>query len=244
MALTGNALVIILVMVSNNLHSPMYVFLTQLSLSEILFTSNIQPIMLWMTLVGLGKILISSCFLNFCLIALCGITQCMLLIVMAFDRYVAICKPLHYTVIMTSRLQLQIVTLCWSTGFLLSLVLYVFLNRLEFCGPNIINHFYCDIAPVLELSCSDISSVKLITSMISIPLLICPFVFIVGTYIFIFHTSLKISSSIRRRIHQSCLEFAGINRDFSGKLSGLNFNSKFICFCAYICFATVVHVSC
>ncbi|KAM5171731.1 olfactory receptor 5P52-like [Mantella aurantiaca] len=199
MALTGNALVIVLVTVSKNLHSPMYVFLTQLSLSEILFTSNIQPNMLWMTLVGGGKILIHRCFLNFCLISLCGITLCMLLIAMAFDRYVAICKPLHYTVIMTSRLQLQIVALCWSTGFVLSLILYVFLYKLEFCGPNTINHFYCDVAPVLELSCSDISSVKLITSMMSTPLVICPFVFIVGTYIFIFHTILKISSSIRRR---------------------------------------------
>ncbi|CAI9540141.1 unnamed protein product [Staurois parvus] len=100
---------------------------------------------------------------------------------------------------MTSRLQLQIVTLCWSMGFTLSFVLYVFLHRLEFCGPDTINHFYCDVPPVLELSCSDISSAKLVTSMLSVPLVFCPFVFIVATYIFIFHTILKMSSSIRRQ---------------------------------------------
>ncbi|KAM5171732.1 olfactory receptor 226-like [Mantella aurantiaca] len=199
MALTGNTLVIILVMVSKTLHSPMYVFLTQLSLSEILFTSNVQPNMLWLTLVGGGKISITRCFLHFYLLAVCGITQCLLLIAMAFDRYVAICKPLHYTVIMTFRLQLRIVTLCWSMGFTLSLVLYVFLYGLEFCGPDTINHFYCDVAPVLELSCSDISSVKLLTSMVSTPLIVCPFVFILSTYVSIFHTILKISSSIRRQ---------------------------------------------
>ncbi|XP_073479834.1 olfactory receptor 5P52-like [Aquarana catesbeiana] len=199
MALTANSLVVILVIVSKNLHSPMYVFLSQLSLSEILFTSNIQPIMLWLSLVGGGKIPITICLLNFCLIAVCGITQCLLLIALSFDRYVAVCKPLHYTLIMTSRLQLQIVTLCWSMGFTLSFVLYAFLDRLEFCGPHTINHFYCDVPPVLELSCSDISSAKLVTSMLSIPLVVCPFMFIVGTYVFIFNTILKMTSSIRRQ---------------------------------------------
>ncbi|XP_077329711.1 olfactory receptor 10A3-like [Lithobates pipiens] len=199
MALTGNALVTILVMVSKNLHSPMYIFLTQLSLSEILFTSNIQPSMLWLTLEGGGKMSITKCFFHFYLLAVCGITQCLLLISMSFDRYLAICKPLHYTVIMTFGLQLQIVALCWSMGLSLSLVIYVFLYRLDFCGSNTINHFYCDVAPVLELSCSDISSVKLVTSIVSTPLIVCPFVFIVATYIFIFHTILKMSSSIRRQ---------------------------------------------
>ncbi|CAI9540131.1 unnamed protein product [Staurois parvus] len=199
MALTGNALVSLLVMVSKNLHSPMYVFLSQLSLSEILFTSNIQPSMLWLTLVGGGKMSIIRCLFHSYLLAACGVTQCLLLISMSFDRYLAICKPLHYTVIMTCRLQLQIVSLCWSMGLMLSLVIYVFLYRLEFCGPDTINHFYCDVAPVLELSCSDISSVKLVTSMVSTPLIVCPLLFIIATYIFIFHTILKISSSIKRQ---------------------------------------------
>nr|DBA29843.1 TPA: hypothetical protein GDO54_005901 [Pyxicephalus adspersus] len=183
LALTGNSIVIILVMVSKHLHSPI----------------NIQPNMLWLTLVGGGKISISRCFFHFYLLAVCGITQCLLLIAMSFDRYVAICKPLHYNVIMTFGLQLQIVASCWSFGFTLSLVLYLFLYRLEFSGPHTINDFYCDVAPVLELSCSDISSVKLATSMVSTPLIVCPFVFIISTYIFIFHTIMKISSSIRRQ---------------------------------------------
>ncbi|XP_077329715.1 olfactory receptor 10A3-like [Lithobates pipiens] len=199
MALTGNALVIVLVMIGQNLRSPMYFFLSQLSLSEFLFTSNILPGMLWLTLAGGGKISIIRCFSQFYLLAVCTVTQCLLLTIMSFDRYVAICKPLHYTIIMTFGLQLQIVTLCWSTGFILSIVLFGFLYRLEFCGPDTINHFYCDIGPVLELSCSDISSTKLVTSMLSTPLVVCPFVLITATYISIFNTILKISSSIRRQ---------------------------------------------
>ncbi|KAM5171729.1 olfactory receptor 10A3-like [Mantella aurantiaca] len=197
MALTGNTLVIVLVTVSKTLHSPMYVFLTQLSLSEVLFTSNVQPNMLWLTLVGGGKISITRCFLHFYLLAVCTITQCLLLIAMSFDRYVAICKPLHYTVIMTFGFQLQAITLCWSTGFTLSVIIFGFLYGLEFCGPDTINHFYCDIGPVLELSCSDIFSAKLVTSMLSTPLVVCPFAFIMATYTVIFNTILKISSSIR-----------------------------------------------
>nr|DBA29840.1 TPA: hypothetical protein GDO54_005898 [Pyxicephalus adspersus] len=199
MTVTGNSLVIALVMVCQNLHSPMYVFLTQLSLSEILFTSNILPGMLWLTLIRGGKISITRCFFHYYLIAVCTITQCLLLIAMSFDRYVAICKPLHYIVIMTVELQIQIVASCWSTGFALSIVLYVFLYRLEFCGGDTIDHFYCEIASVLQLSCSDISSAKLFISILSTPLVVCPFMFIMATYITIFNTILKISSSIRRQ---------------------------------------------
>ncbi|CAI9540137.1 unnamed protein product [Staurois parvus] len=199
MALTGNSLVIVLVMISQNLRSPMYFFLSQLSLSEFLFTSNILPGMLWLTLTGGGKISIIRCFLQFYLLAVCTITQCLLLTTMSFDRYVAICKPLNYTLIMTFGLQLQIITLCWSSGFILSIVLFGFLYRLEFCGPDTINHFYCDIGPVLELACSDVSSAKLVTSMLSTPLVVCPFLLITATYISIFYTIMKISSSIRRQ---------------------------------------------
>ncbi|XP_073479833.1 olfactory receptor 2AP1-like [Aquarana catesbeiana] len=228
MALTGNTVVVILVIVSKNLHSPMYVFLSQLSLSEILFTSNIQPNMLWLTLVGGGKISITRCFFNFSLLAVCGITQCLLLFSMSLDRYVAICKPLHYTIIMTSRLQLQIVALCWSMGVVLSLVLYALLCRLKFCGPHTINHFFCDVAPVLELSCSDISSVELLTSMVSTPFLVCPFVFIVGTYVFIFHTALKIPSSIRRqRAFSTCSSHLTVVCLYFGSLASVYiFSSK------------------
>ncbi|KAM5171728.1 olfactory receptor 5P69-like [Mantella aurantiaca] len=222
MAVTGNGLVIVLVMVNPTLHSPMYVFLTQLSLSEVLFTSNVQPNMLWLTLVGGGKISITRCFSHYYLIAVCTITQCLLLIAMSFDRYVAICKPLYYKSIMTFELQLQIVTSFWSMAFVLSIVLLVFFYSFEFCGPNTINHFYCEVASVLELSCSDISSAKLVTYMVSTPLITCPFLFIMASYISIFNAILKISSSIgRQKAFSTCSSHLAVVCLYFGSLASI-----------------------
>ncbi|KAM9312179.1 olfactory receptor 6B2-like [Gastrophryne carolinensis] len=199
MALTSNLLVVILIGTNQSLHSPMYFFLSQLSLSEILFTSNIVPTILWLILMGSGKVSIARCFFHLYLLTVATINQCLLLAAMSFDRHMAICKPLHYAVIMTFELQMIIVTCCWVLGFTLSLVLYFFINQLKFCGSNVINHFYCDVDPVLQLSCSETFSTKLVTYLLSTPLLVCPFMFIMATYISIFHTILKISSVIRRQ---------------------------------------------
>ncbi|XP_068129445.1 olfactory receptor 10A4-like [Hyperolius riggenbachi] len=199
MALMGNSLVTVLVVVSSSLHSPMYFFISQMSLSEILFTSNIVPHMLWLVLVGGGKVSTNQCFLQFYLLSVSTVAQCQLLIVMSFDRYVAICKPFHYNMIMTATLQLQIVVLSWSAGFTLSLLPYMFLSKLEFCGPNIINHFFCDIDPVLQLSCSDTSSMQLVTYIMSISAVVWPFLFITSTYISIIHTIQKMTSTVRRQ---------------------------------------------
>ncbi|XP_063785722.1 olfactory receptor 6B1-like [Pseudophryne corroboree] len=199
MALSANVFVIVMVVLNPSLHSPMYFLLSQLSLLEILFTSNIVPTMLWLILAGDGKVSVARCILQLYLLGVPTMSQCLLLAAMSFDRYVAICRPLHYAIIMTFTRQLQIVTFCWLVSFTLSFVVYIFLRKLQFCGLNVINHFYCDITPVLELSCSDTSSVKLVTFIESVPVVLTPFMFIIASYISILHTILRIPSSTGRQ---------------------------------------------
>ncbi|XP_068129448.1 olfactory receptor 11L1-like [Hyperolius riggenbachi] len=199
MALTSNALVIILVASSRSLHSPMYFFLSQLFLSEILFTSNIVPNMLWLILVGGGKVSVSRCISQFYLLAVPTIAQCLLLAAMSIDRHVAICKPLHYFIIMTFQHQLQIVLTCWAMGFTFSFPVYFCLTQLKFCERNSINHFFCDVAPLIQLSCSDTYIVELVTAVVAFPIILSPFLLIVVTYILIFETVLKIPSTTGRK---------------------------------------------
>ncbi|XP_068129447.1 olfactory receptor 6B9-like [Hyperolius riggenbachi] len=222
MALTSNIVVILLVVVCQSLHSPMYFFLSQLSLSEILFTSNIVPTMLWLILKSGGKLSVARCISQFYLLAIPSTTQCLLLAAMSFDRHVAICKPLHYTIIMTFGHQLQIVMSCWFLGFTMSLVVYIFLKQLKFCGLNIINHFFCDIAPLLRLSCSDTYFVELITALVSFPLLLSPFLFILVTYIFILQTILKIPSSTgQKKAFSTCSSHLIVVCVYYGTLSSI-----------------------
>ncbi|KAM4749241.1 olfactory receptor 11A1-like [Rhinophrynus dorsalis] len=205
MALIANSLVITLVVGNVSLHCPMYFFLSQLSLSEILFTSNIVPNMLHLIMVGGGNMSVTGCLIQFYLLGSPTGAQCLLLAAMSFDRYVAICNPLHYTSIMTSRLQLHIVIFCWLSGFTVLLIVYIFLSQLEFCKSNIINHFYCDIAPVVQISCSDTSTMKLVTSLVSMPAVLSPFLFTIMTYISILHTILRIpSTSGRQKAFSTC----------------------------------------
>ncbi|XP_077118648.1 olfactory receptor 6X1-like [Ranitomeya variabilis] len=222
MAMTANVLVIVLVGVTESLHSPMYIFLSQLSLSEILFTTNIVPSMLWLVLVEGGKVSVARCLSQFYLLGVPTTAQCLLLAAMSFDRHVAISRPLHYATIMTLRLQLQMVTSCWFLGFTMSFFVYIFLSKLEFCSLNIINHFYCDIAPLLRLSCSSTSSVEMATTMVAFSVLLSPFTFIVVTYILIIRAILKIPSSTgRHKTFSTCSSHLIIVCMYYGTLSSI-----------------------
>ncbi|KAM3924607.1 olfactory receptor 6P1-like [Leptodactylus fuscus] len=221
-ALMANALVIVLVGVTPSLHSPMYFFLSQLSLCEILFTSNVVPTMLWLILVGGGPVSVARCISQLYFLAVPTVAQCLLLAAMSFDRYVAICRPLHYVTIMTFTHQLLIVTSCWSLGFIFSLFVYIFLSKLHFCGPNTINHVYCDIAPLLQLSCSSTSSVELATAVETFPVVLSPFMFIVATYISIIRTILHIPSTTgRHKAFSTCSSHLIIVCTYYGTLSSI-----------------------
>ncbi|XP_075715713.1 olfactory receptor 11L1-like [Rhinoderma darwinii] len=222
MALTANLMVIVLVGVTQSLHSPMYFFLSQLSLSESLFTTNIVPNMLWLILAGGGKVSIGRCISQLYLLGVPTIAQCLLLAAMSFDRYVAICRPLHYVITMTFSHQLQMVTTCWLLGFILAFLVYIYLSKLKFCGLNTINHFYCDIAPLIQLSCSSTSAVELFIAVVSFPVLLTPFMFITVTYISIIQTILKIPSITgRQKAFSTCSSHLIIVCMYYGTLSAI-----------------------
>ncbi|KAM8972607.1 olfactory receptor 6B1-like [Pelodytes ibericus] len=200
-SVAGNVLVIVLVVSNKSLHSAMYFFLCQMSLSDTLFTTIIMPNILGIMLMGGIHIAVTGCMIQFYLLGVPTVAQCLLLAAMSYDRYVAICNPLRYPTIMAFRLQLQIALVCWSLGMALVFIIYIFLTKLEFCDSNVIDYFYCDIAPVVDISCSDTSAVELVTSLTSTPLVLSPFVFIIMTYAFIL---LTIPTNGRQKAFSTC----------------------------------------
>ncbi|XP_063158866.1 olfactory receptor 6M1-like [Candoia aspera] len=154
LTLTGNVTIIALVCVDQRLQTPMYFFLCNFSLVETLFVLTISPKML-VGLISLNKAIsflgcIAQCYFYFSF----GACESNLIAVMAFDRYVAICYPLHYAIIMSKRLCIFLVLGCWIGGILLLFIPMPFLFHLSFCGSNLIDHFFCDYAPIIKLSCS------------------------------------------------------------------------------------------
>ncbi|KAM8972579.1 olfactory receptor 10A7-like [Pelodytes ibericus] len=118
---------------------------------------------------------------------------------MSYDRYLAICNPLHYTSIMDHHLQFLMVISTWIFGFTFMLLFVLLVHDLEFCGSQIIDHYFCDLAPLLELSCSDDTIIKQINFVSTILFMIVPFCFILSTYISIFITIFRISSTVRKQ---------------------------------------------
>ncbi|XP_073511038.1 olfactory receptor 1E16-like [Phyllobates terribilis] len=194
----GNLLIITLVSTSKNLHTPMYFFISQLSISDILLTTNIVPNMLHILLTNEGTITFIGCITQFYFFCGSEAAECLLLTVMSYDRYVAICNPLHYTAIMTVRHCVTLSAFCWISGFSLNLIESISTAKLNFCDSNTIDHVFCDLVPLLELSCSDTFIVDLEIYLLSIPTLIIPSTIIIMSYTYIILTVLKISSSTGR----------------------------------------------
>ncbi|XP_044518222.1 olfactory receptor 49-like [Gracilinanus agilis] len=160
--LLGNLLIIVVTLMDHRLHTPMYYFLRNFAVLEIWFTSVIFPKMLNNILTGNKTISLVGCFLQGFLYFFLGTTEFLLLAVMSFDRYVAICNPLRYATIMSKRICVQLVLSSWLGGFLLIIVPSYITLQQPFCGPNVINHFFCDNFPLLELICADTSILELI----------------------------------------------------------------------------------
>ncbi|XP_075131691.1 olfactory receptor 4B13-like [Leptodactylus fuscus] len=155
--ISGNLLIMVLYAVSKSLRSPMYFFITQLSLCDLLVTMDIVPVLLRTVLYGRMTMTLVGCITQFSIFATSESSECLLLSVMSYDRYVAICNPLHYHSIMSRRFCGTSVSINWLIGFIASLVDVNSVNSSHFCGPNVIDHFYCDIEPIMHLTCSELS---------------------------------------------------------------------------------------
>ncbi|KAE8620619.1 hypothetical protein XENTR_v10010378 [Xenopus tropicalis] len=152
--LCGNLLIIILVITVSALRSPMYVLLSQLSLADVLLSTNITPNFLWLLLNGGGTISATGCITQFYFYCVSGASEFYLLTAMAYDRYLAICSPLHYASIMGFRLCLYMSLCSWGLALILSVTMNLLILNLQFCGPFLIDHYFCDFSPLLELLCT------------------------------------------------------------------------------------------
>uniref|UniRef100_A0A452VKU0 G-protein coupled receptors family 1 profile domain-containing protein n=1 Tax=Ursus maritimus TaxID=29073 RepID=A0A452VKU0_URSMA len=190
----GNTLIITLILLDYRLHSPMYFFLSNLSFSEVLTTTCAVPKMLAGFLSERKTISFGGCFTQLYFYFLSGCTEFIIFAVMSYDRYVAICSPLQYPTIMTSSLCVRLVIFSWVGGFLLILPSIILKTGLPYCGPNVIDHFFCDSAPLLHLACADIRVIELLDFLTSLVLLLSSLSLTVVSYVYIISTILKIPS--------------------------------------------------
>uniref|UniRef100_A0A8C8RF76 Olfactory receptor n=1 Tax=Pelusios castaneus TaxID=367368 RepID=A0A8C8RF76_9SAUR len=201
----GNILIIIIIYVNPALHSPMYFFLKNLSFLDLCYTSVTLPKMLANLLLNNKTISFASCAVQMFFFLFFGLTECFLLASMAYDRYSAICNPLRYTAIMNKRVCIQLTGGSWICGTLVAMEHTISVFTLPFCGSNVINHFFCDIQPVLKLVCWDTSWIEIQIIVGAAFTLMMPLLLSLVSYICIISTILKIRSAEgRRRAFSTC----------------------------------------
>ncbi|XP_069460923.1 olfactory receptor 11L1-like [Ambystoma mexicanum] len=205
LTVAGNVLIVVMVSVDVRLHSPMYFFLGNLSFLEIWYPTTTVPTMIAGILTRGRVISFAGCISQFYFFVSFAGTECFLLTVMAYDRYVAICFPLHYTVLMGRWLCLKLVLSAWAAGFTPPLVTVFLLCRLHFFGGMEIDHFFCEFAPLLKATCSDSSVVQMYVFALSASILSIPFIFIIISYAYIMSAILRIPSAVgRHRAFSTC----------------------------------------
>ncbi|XP_069098276.1 olfactory receptor 6F1-like [Pleurodeles waltl] len=195
----GNMVILVLVWVDASLHKPMYFFIANLSSLEICYTSVIVPKTLE-NLVSQSKVItFFSCLVQLYFFGAFGGSESLLLAVMAYDRFLAICKPLHYSREMSNRSSCGLAVTSWVGGFLSSLVPNLIISRLPFCGPTRINHFFCDVFPLLKLSCGNTYASEISIFLFSLVVGLGSFLLILVSYAQIIRTILCIPSRIGRQ---------------------------------------------
>ncbi|XP_037706127.1 olfactory receptor 6B2-like [Choloepus didactylus] len=193
--LVENVAIILTVWSNNPLHRPMYYFLCSMSFLEIWYVSVTIPKMLDGFLLQRKCISFTGYMTQLYFFSSLVCTKCVLLASMAYDRHVAICHPLRYVVIMSTGLCVQLVGFSFASGFTISVIKVYFISSATFCGSNILNHFFCDISPILKLACTGFSTVELVDFILAFVILVFPLVATVLSYAHIVLAVLHIPSA-------------------------------------------------
>ncbi|XP_038175734.1 olfactory receptor 4C16-like [Arvicola amphibius] len=203
--LLGNLLIIATIKTSQALQSPMYYFLFYLSLSDTCFTTTIAPRTIVDSLIKKAFISFNECIIQVFTFHFFGCLEIFILILMAVDRYVAICKPLHYMTIMSRQVCGTLVIIAWVGSCVHSLVQICLALSLPFCGPNEIDHFFCDLQPLLKLACTDTYMINLLLVSNSGAICTVSFLMLMVSYIIILHSLRNHSAEGRRKALSTCI---------------------------------------
>ncbi|XP_069506013.1 olfactory receptor 5A2-like [Ambystoma mexicanum] len=204
-ALTGNLLISMVICFDSCLHTPMYFFLTNLSMLDICYTTVSAPKLLSILLTGDKAISFRGCMTQLYFFMSFGSTEYLLLTIMAYDRYVAICKPLQYTVVMSKKLCINLALCAWTIGFLEAAPTTSLISRLHFCASKRINHIFCDVTPLLTLSCSNTRVTEIVIFLEGILVGFTCLLLILVSYVYIISSILRISSQTgRSKAYSTC----------------------------------------
>ncbi|XP_074131653.1 olfactory receptor 10AG1-like [Sminthopsis crassicaudata] len=196
--LIGNGLLIVITKIDPSLQTPMYFFLGNFSFLEICYTAVTMPRMLVDLWTQKSTISFLHCAVQTCFFYILGVAECLLLAVMAYDRYVAICKPLYYPLIMNNRVCIQLVVMSWIIAVPVLIGETYLIFSLNFCGTKKINHVFCEAPPLVELACGDTYKTELSVQLVALLFIITPFLLILTSYVKIIISILRLSSTSGR----------------------------------------------
>ncbi|KAM5225882.1 olfactory receptor 4A15-like [Hipposideros larvatus] len=202
--LVGNLLIVVTVVVSPTLDAPMYFFLGYLSFMDAVYSTTVTPNMIIDLVKEKKTISFQACMSQLFMEHLFGGAEILLLVIMAYDRYVAICKPLHYLTIMNQRVCILLLLLAWVGGFLHAVVHLLFAYNLPFCGPNVIDHFVCDMYPLLKLACTDTYIIGLTVVANDGAICVVIFVLLLISYGVILHSLKNLNQQGKRKALSTC----------------------------------------
>ncbi|KAM6449178.1 olfactory receptor 6X1-like [Liasis olivaceus] len=199
LCLMGNGLIIVMVIMDHHLQKPMYFFLSNLSFKDIGHTTTFIPKLLLNYVTAQNSICVYCCVIQLCFYFLFGVTEFFIITLISLDRYLAICYPLRYATIMTSGVCLKLAVGAWFGGFFSILCQVVMIANLPYCTSNVINHFFCDVGPVLKIAGGDTRLIEALGFLVSLVVIMSSLLFTLISYLFIICTILRMPSTTRQQ---------------------------------------------